>query len=319
MMWLVVGCSRILPALVEPGTAIPCGILADRVDPNRPIADVGVLAAGPRRSVERRAEVRLWLEQQLNTSGFEVEARPFTISGVSGINLVAHGPDPGRILVGAHYDTVESTPGANDNASGVAVALEVARALGPDAAVTFVFFDAEEPHDASVGTDGRNFAFGAQAFADATTAEQWEVVFVLESVGFSCEDRDCQHLPTGVPASFPRDGRAIYWAVNRSERDWSTDIATFGLAARNHPGHAVTIPGRGRGVPQSRFSDHAAFWDLGVDAALLTDTALLRNPNYHRAGDRPGTLDAEMLADTARGVVAVVGASLERCSESGTP
>lgn len=312
MLWTLLGCSHLFPAWIEPGEGVAYPSLQDRVDATRPIADVAWLASSPRHSEERKAEVRAWLAEQLTATGFEVEQRPFTISGVSGVNLVAHGPSGGRILVGAHYDSVASSPGADDNASGVAVVLEVARALGPQTEATFVLFDAEEPHDAAVGTDNRNFAFGSQAFADATTAEQWDLALIVESVGYSCDTPGCQMLPSGIPASFPRDGRAIYWAVNRSSRDWASDLATYRLASGEHLGYAVSIPGRGHSVRQSRFSDNAALWDIGVDTAMITDTALLRNPNYHKASDTPQTLDAALLADTARGLAAVVAASTNR-------
>ncbi|MEQ1572437.1 MAG: M28 family peptidase, partial [Myxococcota bacterium] len=275
---------------------------------------VQTLAASPRASARRRHQVREWLTEQLTAAGFTVTPEPFTLAGVSGTNLVATGLAPGRVVVGAHYDTVEDSPGADDNASGVAVTLAVARALGPDAPVTWVFFDAEEPSEAhggaTVGTDGRNFAFGSQAWADRHAAEV-ELGFVLESVGYTCREPGCQQVPGGVPASFPRDGAGVYWAVNRSERDWGALLATYLASSPGHPAHAITVPGRGAAIPQSRFSDHAPLWDAGVDAVLITDTALLRNPNYHHPTDH--TVDAELLADVARGVAAAVRAATGRC------
>jgi hypothetical protein len=307
------GCSRILPALVEPGAGTPCDALLAAVDAERPMASVRWLARSPRWSPERRAEVRQWLQTELEAAGFQVELVPFEINGVSGTNVVARGPSGGHVLVGAHYDSVRGSPGADDNASGVAVVLEVARALGPSTEATFVWFDAEEPHPSTVGTDDRNFAFGSQAFVDSHPAPPWSLALIVESVGYSCDAPGCQHLPGGVPASFPRDGTATYWVVNRSARDWGRDLATYRLASPDHGSYAVTIPGRGMSVRQSRFSDHAPFWDIGLDAALLTDTALLRNPHYHREGDTPEEVDGALLADVARGVVAVVGAETGRC------
>jgi Zn-dependent M28 family amino/carboxypeptidase len=311
--WFLMSCSRILPALVEPGVGTPCEALLSAVDPERPMASVRWLARSPRWTPARREEVRQWLEAELLSAGFQVERVPFEISGVSGVNLVAHGPDPGHVLVGAHYDSVRRSPGADDNASGVAVVLEVARALGPSTQATFVWFDAEEPQPATVGTDDRNFAFGSQAFVDAHPAPPWSLALIVESVGYSCSTPGCQQVPGGVPASFPRDGTATYWVVNRSARDWGRDLATYRLASTEHASHAVTIPGRGMSIRQSRFSDHAPFWDIGMDAALLTDTALLRNPHYHRESDTTDEVDPALLADVTRGVVAVVGAQTGRC------
>ena len=309
ILWLV-ACSNPLPALVQPGVPTDCAALVAGVEAERPIADVTQLAREPRRTVERRAEVRGWLRARLEPLGFVVEDRPFTLAGVAGVNVVAHGAAPGRILVGAHYDSVGATPGADDNASGVAVVLEAARVLGPDVGVSWVFFDAEEPHDASVPGDGRNFAFGSQAFVDATPGA-WDLAVILESVGYGCDG--CQQFPGGVPKAFPRDGRGLYHVVNRSERDWAGDLATWQAASRGHRAYAVSIPGAGRGLRQSRFSDHAAFWDAGVDAVMITDTALLRNPHYHRATDTVDRLDPALLADAARGTVALVGSAAGAC------
>ena len=312
ILWLT-ACSWVLPTLVEPGQPVDCAGLVGQVDPARPIADVELLASAPRRSDERRAEVREWLRARLEGLGYTVELAPFELVGVTGVNVVAHGPDRGRTLVGAHYDSVGITPGADDNASGVAAALEVARVLGPAAPVTFVFFDAEEPHDAAVPGDGRNFAFGSQAFVDADPHAN-DLAVILESVGYTCDEPGCQHVPGGVPDSFPRDGHALYWAVNHSQRDWSADLATWRAASAGHDAIAVSIPDQGAGIRQSRFSDHTPFWDVDVDAILVTDTALLRNPAYHRPGDRPDKLDPALLADAARGTVALVGATTGRCA-----
>lgn len=315
ILWLL-SCALPIPSLVDPGTATPCAPLVAGVDAGRPIADVELLARTPRREEARKAEVRGWLRARLEGHGFTVEERPFTLAGVRGVNVVAYGPRRGRILVGAHYDSVGATPGADDNASGVAAALEAARVLGPGAPVTWAFFDAEEPHDASVPGDGRNFAFGSQAFADATPGA-WDLAVILESVGYGCDG--CQRVPAGVPASFPRDGRALYAIVNRSDRPWGADLATWRAATPDHRAFMVAIPGAGHGLRQSRFSDHAAFWDAGVDAVMVTDTALLRNPHYHRATDTVDTLDPALLADAARGTVALVGAATGMCVSAPAP
>lgn len=302
-MWWLVGCGWVVPTEVTGGTATPCAAIVDRIDAARPIADVTTLAASPRRSDTRRAEVRAWIADQWRAAGLTPREVPFSLDKIDGVNLVA---GEGRILVGAHYDSVAVTPGADDNASGVAVMLEVARVLGP--AATYVAFDAEEPFPASVGTDGRNFAIGSQAFVDATPGA-WDLAVIIESVGYTCAD--CQQAPPGVPAAM-RDSRAIY-AVLGGERAWGDDIATFGAASGPLRVVGVNIPNRGAGLRQSRFSDHAPFWDVDVPAVMITDTALLRNPHYHERSDTAETLDPAMLAGVARGVAAMVGAATGRC------
>lgn len=298
-MWIWwLSCTWGLPRPVEPGSPEPsCGV---PVDAARIVAAVDHLASSPRASPSRRAEVREWLRSEL--VGFAVEELPFSIAGLDGTNVVARSPGA-RILVGAHYDTVPGSPGADDNASGVAVVLEVARALGPKAPVTWVWFDAEEPHGVPVGVDGRNYAYGSQAFVDREAG--WDAVFVVESVGYRCDG--CQQVPRGVPASYA-DGGAVYWVANPSDR-WADLAATFDTTGARS--RLFTVAGAGRVVPQSRFSDHAPFWDAGLDAVLITDTALLRNPDYHRPTDTH--VDPVFLGEVARGLAAAVASAAGIC------
>lgn len=304
MLLLLVACGE-PPVDLQSATVAPgCAALAERVEPARVYAAVEHLASAGRRTPAEREAVRTWLATQLARPS---EARPFTLSGVSGVNLVV--PGSTRVLVGAHYDAVEGTPGADDNASGVAVVLEVARVLG--AGPTYAFFDAEEPFSGIVGRDDRNFAFGSQAFVDADDA--YDLAIVLESVGYGCDG--CQQLPPGVPSgAAPRDGRAIYVVGNTdSASAHAAALAAFRASLRGRAAIPFTVPGRGTLLPQSRFSDHAAFWDAGIPALLVTDTALLRNPQYHEAGDLPEKLDRELLAGVARGAVVAVAQAAKLC------
>lgn len=300
-------------AVVAAGTVPPsCAALAANVDPTRLAQDVATLAAGPRASEARRAETRAWITGELGAFGLVATERPFTVSGQSGVNLDAGN---GPILVSAHYDSVAKTPGADDNATGVAVTLAVARALG--GRVRYAFFDVEEPRPATVGTDGRNFAFGSQAFADALADDEVRVAFVVESVGFSCDG--CQRVPPGVPAAaVPRDGRGIYLVGNQHGAPvWSIVQAAFAqVVEAPYTAHTFVVPGNGKLLPQSRFSDNAPLWDRGIDAVMITDTALLRNPHYHERTDTLETLDAAYLAAVARGTIVAVGALARLCADT---
>ena len=282
------------------------------VDVERLRADVAWLARSPRASPTRREAVRSWLEERSTDLGFTVERRPFTLSGVEGVNVVALGA-PGTVWVGAHYDTVSETEGADDDASGVAALLEVARLLGPAAPVRYVLFDAEEPHGAPVGADGRNFAYGSQAFVDAGTDAS--AVFVLESVGYTCTTPRCQQLPAGIPDGLVKvDGTAVAWVADTpSGAPWRDWIATARAAVPARPLVALGIPDHGAGLAQARFSDHAPFWDAGIPAVMVTDTALLRNPHYHRPGDTLDTLDLSFLSDNVRAVVAALRHATGTC------
>lgn len=284
-----------------------CVALADRVDGARVFAAIEHLAAAERRSPEERAAVRSWLTSHV---GLPTEERPFQIAGIEGVNLVV--PGGRKVLVGAHYDAVAGTPGADDNASGVAVALEVARVLG--AGPTYVFFDAEEPFPGVVGRDSRNYAFGSQAFVDADA--DWGLAVVVESVGFGCDD--CQQLPPGVPpGAAPRDGRAIYIVGSSDTASGHAGVlAAYSAGMRGRRALPFVVPGRGTVLPQSRFSDHAPFWDAGIAAVMVTDTALLRNTQYHEAGDTPDRLDRTLLEEVARGTVVAVAQAAGMCGKS---
>ncbi len=306
------GCLFSVPARLDDGAPTP-GCAPEGVSAERLLADVATLAREPRRSLERRAEVRAWLAERWTALGYTVEERPFTIAGVRGTNVVASGPAGGTVWVGAHYDSVASTPGADDDASGVAAVLELARVLGPEVPVRYVLFDAEEPHDASVGREGRNYAFGSQAFVDALGPGEASAAFVLESIGRACET--CQQLPPGVPSSLVKvDGTAVYWVVDEpSAAPWADLVATARAAVPTRPAHAVGFADRGDDLPQSRFSDHAPFWDAGIPAVMVTDTAMLRNADYHRPGDTADRIDGAYLADATTGVGAAVRELTGRC------
>lgn len=274
---------------------------------------IRMLTESPRFYDEERALARTMLTQQLTDAGWLVEERPFEIAGVYGSNLVALGAPRARVLLGAHYDTVEISPGADDNASGVAAVLEIARVLGPNAPVDIVLFDLEEPQGSVVGPEGRSFAYGSQAFVDAGVS--YDIVFILESLGHRCNTDGCQQLPRGMPQGLVDvDGTAVYWITGGGDTTapWADLVATFTASAAPTRAVGVSIPGRGL-IQETRFSDHAPFWDVGIAAAMITDTALLRNPHYHRASDTWDTIDLGFLADATRGTAVAVAAAAGMC------
>jgi hypothetical protein len=275
------------------------------------VEDVAWLAQAPRASEARKEEVRQGLRARLEAAGLAVEEHRYSLLGAEGVNLLA---GQGAVLVGAHYDSVPESPGADDNASGVAVALEVARLLGP--AVTTALFDDEEPQPATLPGDGRNYAFGSEALLRERSG--WSAAIIVESVGISCAD--CQELPRGVSSGLvPVDGEALYLIGLREQREALARATTAARVAMpsGRRAHGVALPGRGEALPQSRWSDHAPFWDRGLLAWMVTDTAVLRNRQYHRAGDQP-PLDPLMLEGAARSVVLSAAALTGRCpSEPG--
>jgi Zn-dependent M28 family amino/carboxypeptidase len=278
-------------------------------DPARLEADVRALSGERHWRVAPRALAAAedFVALELSAAGFRVERQLFEWRGVEFHNVVAtrEGTDPARplVVVGAHFDSRPLTPGADDNASGVAAMLEVARLLGRGrerlaATVQCVGFNLEELQGLPL-----QYAIGSRAYARWLKARGARLAGMLnlEMVGFTGPR---QSLPFGVRAvrKVPREGTFL-GAVG----DWKSRglLAAFERAAAPHlPVIGLAVPLRGWIVPDVRRSDNASLWDAGYPALLLTDTADLRNPHYHRPGDTPDTLDYGFLARTTAAVAA---------------
>ncbi|MEW6544615.1 MAG: M20/M25/M40 family metallo-hydrolase [Nitrospirota bacterium] len=212
------------------------------------------------------------------------------------------------LLIGAHYDTVPGSPGADDNASGLAVLLEAARSLRdvPLArAVRLIGFCLEEES-----------LLGSLAYA-ASLRERCEDIqgaIVLECVGYCRREAGSQVVPAGLPIAVPSVGDFLGIVGNARSAEFAAGIEA---AARRRVPDLKTVPllvpGKGELLPDARRSDHAAFWEHGYPAVMLTDTANFRNPHYHRPTDAVETLDFEFLAAVAEAVTAAA------CELAGPP
>jgi aminopeptidase YwaD len=280
-------------------------------DPGRLGADVRALA-GPRhpRSAPRAlADAEAFVALELGAAGLRVERQLFEWQGVEYHNVVAtrDGADPARpwVVVGAHFDTRPHSPGADDNASGVAAMLEVARLLRGQAlpaTVQFVGFNLEELQRPPFA-----YALGSRAYARALRRRGQAVAgaLVLEMLAFTAR-RQAAPAVLRLTRRVPRVGNFLA-AVG----DWRSRrlLAAFERAAAPHlPVFALAVPWRGWPLPDTRRSDNARFWDEGLPSLLVTDTADLRNPHYHRASDTPDTLDYDFLARATAAVAAATRA-----------
>jgi Zn-dependent M28 family amino/carboxypeptidase len=247
---------------------------------------------------------------RLLDSGFPVEDRPVEFAGTTFRNVVATraGANPGRprVLVGAHYDTMPGTPGADDNASGVAAMLEAARLLADDtleATVEFAAFTLEEPQGLDYGVGSRTFAREARQ-----RGVRYAGALILEMVGYTDPRPAGQEIPLLLRwKRFPRTGTFLAAAADGRSGGLLRD---FTRAARDAVPElelvTVQVPFNGWLVPQTRLSDNRSFWDAGYPALMLTDTAFLRNPHYHQPSDRLETLDFGFMAQVTDAVVATV-------------
>ncbi len=267
----------------------------------------------PFSSPRHLAAVEDYIEKEFKSFGLSVESDTFTHWGKSYRNVIAHqGPSPqssptgrgskgeGLIIIGAHFDSVEGTPGADDNASGVAVLLEAARILSGlrlPAQVLFCAFNLEEQN-----------MIGSTYFAKKLKAvgSRISAMISLEMVGFTDSRPGGQKYPIGLRWFYPTRGDFIGVIGN-----WRSSLLLrrFARLMRQVPGlpvETLTVSGNGFLVPQVRLSDHSPFWDLGYPALLLTDTSFFRNPYYHGPSDTLETLDLNFMAKVCEGVITAV-------------
>ena len=251
------------------------------------------------------------IQESLRAAGLAVERRPFEFRGNRHDNIIGRvpgsAPDEPRLLVGAHYDTVAGSPGADDNASGIAVLLEVARhaaGIGPARTLEFVAFNLEEPQD-SFGT----YRVGSKRFAAAARAEgrRYAGAIVLEMVGYTDPEPGTQQVPPLVFKRVPSEGTFLAAVGDGRSRRLLRAFAR--ASARQVPELTVITYRtwlRGWLLPLTRLSDNASFWDRRYPALMITDTAFLRNPHYHMTTDIADTLDFAFMASVSRSVLAAV-------------
>jgi hypothetical protein len=284
--------------------------ISPAISPERLLAHVRALDF-ERYQEDDRLRVREYISQQLVSWGWTPQLQVFD----GGVNVWAQraGTDPnaGAILVGAHYDTVPGSPGADDNASGVAAVLEVARVLGSQRtprALWVAFFDEEE-----LGLRGSlAFTAGDLSLKDLRGA------IVLDMVGYACHDAGCQQYPKGMPVKPPGNKGDFLAVVGDVEhRPLLEAFERFGAGRvkgvdLGMPAvFSLPVPLKGVLVPDVLRSDHAPFWYNNIGAVLVTDTANLRTPHYHKGSDTPATIDRQFFAGAGQLVVSAASSLLE--------
>jgi aminopeptidase YwaD len=249
-----------------------------------------------------------YLTEQFKGLGLEVSTHPFRALGDTYRNVIgtrpASHPSPASdapLIVAAHYDTVPGSPGADDNASALAVLLEAARCLRSaplSREVRFIAFSLEEED-----------LLGSLAYVSSLRQGGHEIggALVLECVGYACATEGSQQKPPGVPIAVPTVGDFL--AIVGNAASATLAAAVEGAAGERVPDlktATLIVPGNGELFPDTRRSDHAAFWHHGYPAVMLTDTANFRNPNYHAPTDTIETLDLGFMEKVAQAVTATV-------------
>lgn len=249
--------------------------------------------------------VQQYIRQQLEQWG-TVETHEFQVRGKTHQNLILNlPPQPPLIkgglnrfppiLIGAHYDAVPGTPGADDNATGVAVLLELAKAFAaepPRYPVRFLAFDMEEYG-----------LLGSQQYA-ADLKQQGQplrLMLSLEMLGYCDSTPGSQRYPAGLQHFYPNQGNFIGLIGNLSAIPDLIHLSR-NIRQAGTPSEWLPVPNKGHIVPQTRLSDHAPFWDRGYRAMMVTDTSFMRNPHYHQVSDTIETLDLDFLTGVCRGL-----------------
>ena len=271
--------------------------------------DIGPRHIGAPSSMRRAEE---FIGEQLRADGYDVQLLPVPNSRGVTHNIQAQltGSDlPDQIIVvGAHYDTISTTPGADDNATGVAAVLEIAhlmRSSSPSRTVRFVLFTHEEP------PYFRSDGMGSAVYARQARREREQIVamYSLEMLGYFSEQPDSQTLPPPLHLVFPTTGNFVaFISLSESQHLVHESVGLFREHARI-ASEALSAPAWVTGVD---FSDHAPFIEQGYDAVMVTDTAFMRNANYHRATDTADTLQYPYLTHATLGMRSVVEALADK-------
>ncbi len=251
-----------------------------------------------------RAEAHV--RASLEAAGLEVERQSYDFRGREVANLIARNAaargSASCWLIGAHYDSVPASPGADDNASAVAVMLAFAGiAAGLSIPLCCVAFTMEEPPAFMTGRQGSRVFL--HALADARRRIRGAVV--LEMVGYTAPH---QHYPAVLRwAGYPERGDFIGIVADWRSRRFARRVLAGFRGNPELPVESLFLPLRGWLLPATRLSDHASFWDAGIPAVMVTDTAFFRNPHYHRPSDTIDTLDFTFMARLVHSLRLAVG------------
>lgn len=300
VFWIIIAQPVFFPSKRKPATP---------VDPERLKAHVRTLSENfvPRdwTNTENLDKTASYISDHFKRAKGDVSEQLFEASGITYKNVVAgFGPETEEIvIVGAHYDAVSITPGADDNASAVAGLIELGYLIGEtdlQTRVVLVSYPLEEPPN--FGTE----SMGSAVHAASMKAEgkKIRIMICLEMIGYFVDSKGSQDYP--VPALrlyYPSKGNFITVVGKIDQRPLVRRVKKAMISASRLPVCSINAP---TAIPGIDFSDHRNYWKEGYQAVMITDTAFYRNPHYHTELDTWDTLDYERMAMTVRGVHAAV-------------
>lgn len=243
-----------------------------------------------------------YIERTLSGFGYRVDTQRFkaSVGEVRNIEVEVKGAVRAQeiIVVGAHYDSVFGAPGGNDNGSGVAAVIELARSFRtaqPARTLRFVLFvDEEPPFYKSEEMGSRHYARRAKERGETIVA-----MFSVETIGYYSDQPGSQHYPFPLGFFYPGAGNFIAFVSNLASRPLLHEVIALFRRHADVPSEGVAAPAF---IPGVDWSDHWSFWKEGYPALMVTDTAPYRYPHYHAPTDTPDKVDYGRLARVTSGL-----------------
>ncbi len=249
-----------------------------------------------------------FIKDELSSYGYEVKTQPFKVEGLDtefqNIAAEIKGTKVPEevIVIGAHYDSTHGSPGANDNGSGLAALLEMARMMKnthPEKTIRFVAFANEEPP--FFGNDD----MGSARYAKSCQENGDNIVGMmsLETIGYYSDKPGSQTYAGDLGKLYPNTGDYIGFIGNESSREFIEQaIGSFRVHTK-FPSEGAALP---NSLSAAGLSDHENFWKYGYSAFMVTDTAMFRYPDYHKPTDTPDKIDYDKMARVVSGLVRTV-------------
>ena len=268
---------------------------------NRLAVDIGPRPVTNERSIKKAES---YITNYFKNIGLQVQLQQYKYGNYDITNIITGSQEnllsSKYYVIGAHYDSVPETYGADDNASGIAVLLELARYTMQEKIslpVRFVAFTAEEPPTFSTHYQG------SKVFVKSALENKDEILgaIILEMVGYTSNE---QAYPLVLKwMGYPSKGNFIGIVGNRKSKKFGQSIFQSFKKNDQLPVETLFVPFNGRILPDTRLSDHSPFWDAGLSAVMITDTAFFRNPNYHTPKDTFDTLDYFFMAELVKSLL----------------
>jgi Peptidase family M28 len=247
-----------------------------------------------------------FLDRELTQAGYTVREQKYTVEGRTYSNLEVEIPGSSLseqiLVIGGHYDSAFTSPGANDNATGAAAVLALAREFvgtKPQRTLRFVEFTNEEPPF----FETKNM--GSLVYAQAAKERGDEIVgmFSLETLGYFTDTANSQKYPPPLSLLYPSQGNFIGLISDLDSRELLRNTIRSFRAQAKFPSEGAALPSVIQGVG---WSDHWSFWQQGYQALMITDTAPFRYPHYHTWADTADKIDFEKLARVTSGISKVI-------------